>query len=129
MIRVYLAGAITKPDPMSNALIAIGYADELMMYGFAPYVPQLSVFQQKYGRFDALNPEDYEKFMQLDFEWLSQCDVLFRIEGYSPGADREVEYALKHDIPVFYDFGVLLRYGETIKEKENDKRKPKDRIY
>ncbi len=109
VIRIYLASPITLPDPFSNALNAIAVADELMMYGFAPYVPQLSYFQEKYGRFDTSGyGEDYERFMQLDFEWLSQCDALFRIEGYSLGADREVEFALLNHIPVCYNMGTLL---------------------
>ena len=111
MIRIYLASPISVPDPYQNVLNAISVADDLMMYGFAPYVPQLSYFQEKYGRFDTSGyGEDYERFMQLDFEWLAQCDALFRIEGYSLGADREVEFALLNDIPVFYCFETLLKF-------------------
>jgi len=115
MIRVYIASPITKPDPFSNALIAIAVADELMMHGFAPYVPQLSVFQEKYGRFDTSGyGEDYERFMQLDFEWLSQCDILLRLPGFSLGADREVEFAIFNGLTIFYDINALLLYKETL---------------
>ena len=116
MLRVYLASPITEPDPMTNALIAIAIADELMMFGIAPYVPQLSVFQQKYGRFDASGyGDDYELFMALDFEWLRQCDALLRIPGFSKGADREVLYAKTClVIPVFYDIETLLKYKEGL---------------
>lgn len=111
MKRIYIASPITKPDPFSNALIAISVADELMMFGFAPYVPQLSFFQEKYGRFDTSGyGVDYERFMALDFEWIKQCHGLIRLPGFSLGADREVEFAKSLHIPVFYSIDELLDY-------------------
>lgn len=115
MLMVYVASPITKPDPISNAMIAIAVGDELMAFGMCPFLPQLSYFQQKYGRYYAEDyGEDYELFMKIDFEVLSRCDVLLRLPGFSLGADREVEYALSLDKIVFYDIDTLIRYKETI---------------
>lgn len=36
-----------------------------------------------------------------------RCDALYRMEGDSPGADREVEFANMHNIPVFFDIDDL----------------------
>jgi len=103
MIRVYLAGPITKPDPLTNALRAIKVADVLLRLGFAPYVPQLSVFWQQHGEYDPDNShEDYETFMAIDFEWLGQCHALLRLPGHSPGADREEVFAKHLGIPVVH---------------------------
>ena len=37
----------------------------------------------------------------MDFVWLRQCHAMIRLEGRSPGADREEEFAIAHGIPVF----------------------------
>lgn len=109
MIRVYCAGPITKPDMRANALIAIKYADVLLELGFAPFVPQLSVFWSEFS------PHPYEVWLKLDFEWLSVCNALLRIPGESPGADREVQFAHDHFIPVFYSIENLTRYFKETK--------------
>lgn len=105
MICVYLAGPMTKPDPKENALIAIKYADKLLSLGYAPFIPQLSVFWEEHGTIsgDDNYGEGYEMFLRMDFEWIRRCDCLLRIPGYSLGSDREVEFARSRDIPVFFN--------------------------
>lgn len=112
MIRIYVAGPITKPSPMSNALHAIDVADTLFELGYAPFVPQLSVFWQEHGRFkdDGKYSTMYEQWLKYDFCWLETCDALFRIPGFSLGADREVQHARDIGIPVFYSFTELRLY-------------------
>lgn len=46
-------------------------------------------------------PHDYEYWMSRDMEMLEDATGLIRLPGVSPGADREVEYALRHGIPVW----------------------------
>lgn len=116
MICVYLAGPITKPDPKENALNAIKYADRLLSSGYSPFVPQLSVFWQEHG--GGIKGSDnygtgYETFMRMDFEWISRCDCLLRIPGFSLGADREVKFATELGIPVFNTIDDLFDYYDT----------------
>jgi hypothetical protein len=40
--------------------------------------------------------------LDYDLNWLAKCDAVLRLPGASSGADREVEYAQKLGIPVFY---------------------------
>lgn len=44
---------------------------------------------------------DYEHWIEADLAWVEVADCLFRFPGESSGADREVEHAEKHSIPVF----------------------------
>jgi hypothetical protein len=71
-------------------------ADTLTAYGAAPFIPHLFHF------WELMSPRPYEDWLELDFDMLERCDALVRIEGYSPGADREWEYALEElRIPAF----------------------------
>ena len=96
MKYVYVAGPYTNGDVAANVALAMELADDLLDRGHAPYVPHLSHYLHLYQ----LRP--YEDWMDLDFAWLAKCDCLLRIPGESPGADREVEFAKDHDIPVFH---------------------------
>jgi hypothetical protein len=39
--------------------------------------------------------------------WLELCDAVYRIEGASPGADREVRRAVEVGMPVYYSLEEL----------------------
>lgn len=102
-IRVYIAGPITSnpPDHTRNALI---HANYIMAVGYAPYVPHLTVFWEMVtGR------REWEEWLAYDENWLAVCDVLLRMPGESPGADREVAFAEAHGIPVVYSIHELER--------------------
>ena len=101
-MKCYLAGPYTAA-PEGCTILAIEIADELMSLGYTPYVPHLSHYQH------AIRPRPYEDWMKLDFEWLAACDVVFRMQGKSSGADREVSLARVLLIPVVYTVGELLK--------------------
>lgn len=96
--RVYVAGPYSGGDVAQNVARAMDIADDLLRGGFAPFCPHLSHFLHLH------HPHDYETWMALDMAWLAACDVLVRIPGESPGADREVAEAEAIGIPV-----VILR--------------------
>lgn len=102
MLRVYVAGPYTQGDPEQNTRAAIAAGDTLLAHGFAPYVPHMSHFWHQQ------HPHEYETWMQLDLAWLSVCEAVLRLPGDSPGADREVEFARAHNIPVYYGISELL---------------------
>ena len=102
MIRVYVASPYTNGDKEENVNLQMNVANELLERGYAPYTPLLTHFQHiKYPRIE-------EDWLNLDFEFLSCCDILIRIkpikngnEVISPGADKEEALAKKLKIPVF----------------------------
>jgi hypothetical protein len=59
---------------------------------FIPHAYQLS---------NAGFPRDYEAWMRTTAVALRRCDALFRMEGVSPGADREMDMARAESIPVY----------------------------
>jgi hypothetical protein len=101
LIRVYIAGPYTAPDPAVNVRKAMEAAMQCIDDGLAPFVPHLSHFLHMHA------PRDYETWMTLDFAWLEACDAVWRLPGPSAGADREVTLAQTYGIPVFTSYAEL----------------------
>lgn len=97
MIKVYIASPYTIGDPQENVDRQRHYANILIDHGFAPFWPLSSHYLHE------LIERDYETWMELDIEWLLQCDCVLRLPGESSGADREVEIAIDNNIPVYED--------------------------
>lgn len=95
MIKVYVAGPYSS-DQVRGTRDAIMAAEELRKAGFLPFVPHLSML------WDLVLPTPYEEWMDYDLNWLLQCDILLRLPGHSPGADREMNLAMKTHIPIYH---------------------------
>ena len=93
-LKVYIAGPYTHGDPAANVSAAMEMFHILADGGHFPHCPHLSHFLH------IQQPRDYEFWMRQDFTWLDVCDVVVRLLGKSPGADREVERAKGRNIPV-----------------------------
>ena len=104
MIKVYVAGPYTKGDVAVNVGNAITAADELFDNGFAPYVPHLTHF------WHMIYPNKYEKWLQLDTEFLLLCNVVLRLDGDSEGADKEVITAQNAGIPIYYSVNEIVEH-------------------
>jgi hypothetical protein len=103
---VYVAGPIGKPENHSaNVDAALQVASQLLDAGLYPFVPHLCVW------WDLHTPRHYESWMKFDMVWLKRCDVLLRIPGHSPGADREVALAKEVGIPVFFELGDVFMWA------------------
>ena len=102
MIKVYVAGPYTKGDVCINVKKAIDIGEELIQKGFCPYIPHLTHFQHLF------HPHTWQEWLDLDFEWIKQCDYLLRISGESLGADKEVEFAKQNNITVVSSVNDLL---------------------
>jgi hypothetical protein len=101
-ITVYIAGPYTAGEISYNVAAAIDAAEKLSKAGLYPYIPHLNHYW-------ALEyPHDYEFWMDQDFAFLDKCDILLRLRGTSPGADREVERAQCLDIPVYKNIDDLI---------------------
>lgn len=103
---VYIAAPYTNPDPVENTHTAVRMADSLRELGFIPFCPHLSLL------WHMVCPHEPDYWYEYDLEWLLQCDVLLRLPGDSYGADREVEFALEHDIPVLRTVDALLGWAQ-----------------
>jgi nucleoside 2-deoxyribosyltransferase len=103
---VYLAGPYTAPDPVANTNAVIMLASELVDEGLVtPLVPHLTLL------WHAVSPRPLDFWYAYDVALLGRCDGLFRLEGASAGADREVQFASAHGIPVFTDRGDLKEWA------------------
>lgn len=100
--RVYVAGPYTHPCPDANTQAAMKAGHALLDAGFVPFVPHLTHFME------LQRSRPYEDWMQLDFEWVKQCDALLRLPGESSGADREVALAESLGIHVFHSVEELV---------------------
>lgn len=111
--KVYIASPYTKGDTAKNVKRQMDAFDILVKEGFVPYAPLLSHFQHIYSDIS------YNKWLELDKEWIDVCDCVLRLRGPSKGADEEVNYALgEADIYVFRGLAALFEYykGTPLKE-------------
>ena len=102
--KVYIAGPYTKGDVALNVRKAYEAANQLADLGFAPFVPHATHF------WHMIFPRPYEFWLELDKEFLPFCDALLRLPGPSNGADGEVEFARKLNIPVFTGIDQLAKH-------------------
>ena len=92
---IYIAGPYSQGDVIENVGWAIDMGELLMDHGLIPFVPHLT-FLWNFRRH-----HDLDYWYKYDLAWLARCDCLLRLPGESEGADREVEFAQAHEIPVF----------------------------
>lgn len=100
-LRVYVAGPYS-PDPEGCTAAAIATGNLILDLGHAPLVPHLTHYWHTLHE-----PRAYEEWMRIDLAWLSQAEVVLRLPGASPGADREVALARALGIPVVFDLADL----------------------
>jgi hypothetical protein len=111
-LMVYVAGPLTnKMDNTDEDYVsgnineAIKVAHWLAEHGFVPYVPHLTWYWHK-----QYPDTPYELWLTMCKEFIRRCDALFRIDGISFGADREVEIAQSIGIPVFTVLSQVLEW-------------------
>lgn len=94
---VYVAGPIYgSGTPNGNLRDAIKAAEMLRRAGAIPFVPHLFL------QWEVISPHPSQEYwLEMDFAWLSKCHALVRLDGESPGADREVEFCRQNNIPVY----------------------------
>lgn len=103
-VYVYVAGPLSRPNPALNVRAAVFRAERLHQLGYTPYVPHLTHFWEM-----ITGGKSWDEWLEFDERWLLKCDVVYRMPGDSPGADREVAFAREHGIPVVYSVEELDR--------------------
>lgn len=109
MIKVYIAGPYTFPNPEDNVKKHIEKFNELVDLGYCPIAP---VIHSHYANLK--KSRHYDKWMELDKELLKLCNVLYRIPGDSPGAEQEISWATSLGIPIVFNNEELKTTSEII---------------
>jgi len=91
---IYVAGPYSQGCVEDNVLEALRIGNLIMLAGHAPEIPHLS--HHHHSRY----PHDYNDWLAVGLAKLRRCDYVYRIPGYSAGADAEVIEALRLGIPV-----------------------------
>lgn len=99
---VYVSGPYSVGDTLLNVRQAIEAGTLLRKAGYLPLIPHLTAL------WHLVEPASYEDWMELDLSLVDHCQMLVRLPGESPGADREVARAREKRIPV-YSLADLLR--------------------
>lgn len=93
---VYIAGPYSHPDPVENTHKAIRMAELIEeWFDVGVVIPHLSL------AWHLVSPALVDVWYARDLHLLERCDALFRMNGASTGADREVTHARLHGIAVF----------------------------
>ncbi len=103
MKMIYIASPYTLGDKIINVNRQLDTADRLMDLGLCPVIPLLTHFQE------IRKSRMYKEWMRIDFEKIRRSDAVLRLFGASKGADREVRYAVKKQIPVFFDIEDVIK--------------------
>ena len=96
---IYVAGPLGAEadwDRNVRKAIEVGHAILDAHPRLNPIIPHLHVQSHR------VRARGYEEWMAIDFGLLTVAHALFRIDGFSPGADREVRRA--------YEQGTLVAY-------------------
>lgn len=102
--RVYISGPITSGNRNHNYHQAVEAHRELMLAGFAPMNPMMTMTLPFAWEKDF----PHELWLECDFPWVAASDAVLRLPGYSVGADAELAHAEKYDVPVFYSVAELV---------------------
>lgn len=102
LMYVYIASPYTHGGKLSNVQVALDTANRLLDCGYVPFVPHMTHYWNNYSY------RPYEDWLEYDLQWLDRCDVLIRLPGFSPGADREETQAREWGIPVVYSVEQLI---------------------
>lgn len=104
-LMVYIAGpysAATISEVSRNVSKAVAMAEKIVKIPECiPFIPHL------FHWWEDEHPHEYEFWLNLDLRFLAKCDILFRIEGESKGADAELEFARANNIPYVYSIEEL----------------------
>ena len=104
---VYVAGPYAHPDPVENTHIAIQVGERLLACGFiTPFVPHLTLI------WHMVKPHGVDHWYDFDLAFLARCDALLRFPGESSGADKEIVFAKRRNIPVFRNEGACIAWAQ-----------------
>lgn len=103
--RIYVSGPLTSSgDPQENMMKAVDLGRELILLGFAPFIPHLTLVVDPHAEIA------HNIWMEVDLPWVRKANAVFRMPGKSSGADLEVNEAITRGIPVFTTVTEMMDY-------------------
>jgi len=109
----YVAGPYTIGDSALNVHNMVKAADRIAAKGYGVFIPLLNHF------WHIISPRINDDFWkEQDNSVLSRCDCLVRLPGESLGADEEMDYAKRCNIPVFNELELYKNMPTEIKNEE-----------
>lgn len=117
-LRVYVAGPMSHGDVFDNMVRGIKAGRQMVADGLAPYIPHLDLFLMGASYIDTnTHTLQWNSALEWDLEWVASSEAVYRLEGPSKGADLEVERAIEHGIPVFFEdtnqYDDLMQYARN----------------
>lgn len=94
---IYIASPYTVGDTAANVAAQMDAAHKVMDLGHTPVVPLLDHFLDIYRR------RPYEEWLACCMAKVAKCDIVWRLPGESPGADKEVEHAVLNGVTVVFN--------------------------
>ena len=105
MIRVYVAGPMFSSGRLThNVSEGLRMYHDLIDLDYFPYLPHFGVHA------DIYRPRPESEWLALDKAYLSVCDALIRLPGFSRGADLEEQWCKEFGIPVFHSLEALEQW-------------------
>lgn len=93
---LYIAGPYTHPDPVHNTHNIIQFASRLLDHKVCyPVVPHTTLL------WHAIAPRPVEEWYELDLAVMLRTEGVIRFPGASTGADKEIEAAREHGLPIY----------------------------
>jgi len=105
---LYIAGPYTKPEPIVNIHVACKVGSYFADQGFDVHVPHCNMV------WHLVAPHREQFWYDMDLAILRRVDAVYRILGYSVGADGEEALARQLGIPVFYAEKDLLAWRDGL---------------
>ena len=102
---IYVAGPISNGEVIGregwlpNIKRACEEGAKIMKLGHTAIVPHLAYHLEEHAETEF----DYETWMRADFNLIEASDALYRMQGNSRGADREVAHAQNLGKLVFFN--------------------------
>jgi hypothetical protein len=103
-ILVFISSPYTIGDVAVNVRRQIDIKAELEQAGFLVFAPLMSHFEH------LIYPREYNKWLDIDFQWILRSDCILRLDGVSAGSDLECKFAKDNYVKVFIDKGELIEY-------------------
>lgn len=97
----YIASPYTQGDPAANTAVQMDAAHRILDMGHVPVAPLLSHFLHIHRQ------RPYQDWLNMDLALIPRCDILLRLPGDSPGADKEVACAREHNLRIAMGWGEL----------------------
>jgi hypothetical protein len=108
--RVYIAGAYSADNVLSvfeNMRKGMMLANQVRQLGYAPWCPWMDFM---YFFINNDEPYSIQNCYEYSLAWLEVSDAILFTPDWrtSHGAKKEHEYAVKHEIPIYYTLSQLV---------------------